>query len=154
MRIRKTKKTLNHRSDRNSDMDRGRFLQSVQMPPLLTHRVADFKDVDPSALLRPKGDNGYGRVTEDVEFRNLGFDTVDDLPSGGDNILCRLVITATVTNRDQPRGGHDRGVTYFSPMYCMAAQAPAMSAPGLYERSETPNVRSFRRLTENRKDWG
>ena len=68
------------------------------MPPLLTHRVADFQNVDSSTLPRPKSDNRHWRVTKDVEFRDFCFDTVDDLPSGGDDISCRLVITATVTN--------------------------------------------------------
>jgi len=69
------------------------------MPSLLPHRITNFEDIDPGPLLRPERNNGYGWVTKDVKFRNLGFDTVDDLPGGGYDILCRLVVTATVTNR-------------------------------------------------------
>ena len=127
-------------SYRNCDMHCSRFLQSVQMPPLLPHRIANFEDIDPSPLLCPESDNRYRRVTEDVKFRNLGFDTLDDLPSSGDNILRRFLVTATGTNRGQSWCGEGRDITYFSPIYCMAAQAPAMSAPGLYEKSETSSA--------------
>ena len=57
------------------------------MPPLLTHRVADFQNVESGALLRSESNNGYGWVTEDVELRDLGFNTADDLPSGSDDFF-------------------------------------------------------------------
>lgn len=110
------------------------------MPPLLTHRITNFQDIDPSTLPCPESDNRHRRVTKDVEFGDFGFDTVDDLSSGGDDIHCRLAITTTVKGCGQPEGGEDHHITYFSPMYCMAAQVPAMSAPGLYERSNTSNL--------------
>ena len=72
----------------DGNMHRGWFLQSVQVPPLHTHRITDFQDVDPSTLLCPESDNGHGRITKDIEFRDLGFDPVDNLPSSGDYILC------------------------------------------------------------------
>ena len=68
------------------------------MPPPLAHRVANFQDVDSSTLPCPKSDNRHRRVTKDVEFWDLGFDPVDNLPSGGDDIPRRLVITAVVAN--------------------------------------------------------
>ena len=57
------------------------------MPPLLTHRVADFQNVESGTLLCSESNNGYGWVTEDVELRDLGLDTADNLPSGGDNFF-------------------------------------------------------------------
>lgn len=71
----------------DGDMDCGRFLQSVQVPPLLTHRVTDFHNIDSGTLLCPESDNGHGRVTEDVKIWDLGFDIVYNLPSGGDDVL-------------------------------------------------------------------
>ena len=68
------------------------------MPPFPTHHIANFQDIDPSTLLCPESDDGHRRVTEDVEFRNLGFDSVDNLPSGSDNIHGRLAIATAATS--------------------------------------------------------
>jgi hypothetical protein len=92
MRVRKrTRPTLamdkGRSSHCNGDMHCGRFLQSVQVPPLLAHRVTNFQNVDSRTLLCPESDNGHRRVTKDVKFWDLSFDTVDNLPSGGDDLL-------------------------------------------------------------------
>lgn len=68
-------------------MQRGGILQSAQAPPLLTHRVANSHDVDSGTLLRATGDNGCWGITENIEFWDLCFDTMDYLPSGGDDIF-------------------------------------------------------------------
>lgn len=57
------------------------------MPPFLTHRVTNFQDVDSRTLLRPESDNGHGRITKYVKVRDLGLDVVNDLSSGGDDVL-------------------------------------------------------------------
>jgi len=46
-----------------------------------------------------------------------------------------------------------RGTTYFSPMYCIAAQAPAMSAPGLHKRGQAHPINSLDGLPRTRKTW-
>lgn len=68
-------------------MHRGGFLQCVQMPSLLAHHITDFQNVDSRALPRPESDNRDGRVTENIEFRDLGLDSMDYLSSGNDDIL-------------------------------------------------------------------
>lgn len=68
-------------------MDCSRFLQSVQVPALLTHCVTNFHNVDSRTLLCPESESGRRRVTKDVKFRYLSFDAVYNLPSGGDDIL-------------------------------------------------------------------
>jgi len=65
------------------------------VPPLLTHRITDFQNVDSGTLHCPESDNGYWRGTKDVKFRDFSFDAVDNLPSRGDDILCRFVVTAS-----------------------------------------------------------
>lgn len=74
-------------SHRNGNMHCSRFLQGVQMPPLLTHRIANFQNVDSQTLLRPESDNGHGGIAKDVKFRDLGLDTVYYLSSGGDYVF-------------------------------------------------------------------
>ena len=64
------------------------------MPPLLTHRVADFQNIDSGTLLRSESNNGNGRVAEDVDLRDLGLDSADDPSSGGDNFFGRLMVAA------------------------------------------------------------
>ena len=71
----------------DGDMDCSRFLQSVQVPPLLTHCVTDFQNIDSKTLLCSESDNRHRRVTEDVKFWDLSFDTVYNLPGGGDDFL-------------------------------------------------------------------
>jgi len=71
----------------NGNMHCGRFLQSVQVPPLLTHCVTNFQNVDSGTLFRPESDNGHRRVAKDVKFWDLSFDAVYNLPSCGDDVL-------------------------------------------------------------------
>ena len=71
----------------DGDMHCGGFLQSIQMPPLLTHRITNFQNIDSGTLFRPKSDNGHRRVTEDIEFRDLGLDPVHYLSSSNDDVL-------------------------------------------------------------------
>jgi len=70
---------------RNGNMQCGRFLQGAQVPPLLTHRFTNFQDVDSSIFPCPESDDRRRRVTKDVEIRYLGFNTVDNLPSSGND---------------------------------------------------------------------
>lgn len=64
------------------------------MPALLTHRVTNFQNVDAGTFLGPKSDNGHRGVAKDVEFWNLGFNTVDDPSSGSYDSPSRFVVTA------------------------------------------------------------
>jgi hypothetical protein len=68
-------------------MHRGGFLQCAQMPPLLTHRITNFQNVDSGTLFRPKSDNGHGWIPKNIEFRDLGLDSMGYLSSGNDDIL-------------------------------------------------------------------
>ena len=58
------------------------------MPPLLAHRITDFQNIDSGTLFRPESDHGHGGVPEDVQFWDFTFDAVDNLSSGGNDILC------------------------------------------------------------------
>jgi len=57
------------------------------MPPLLAHSITNFQDIDSGILLGPESDDGDRGVTKNIELWDLGFDAVDNPPSGGDNIL-------------------------------------------------------------------
>lgn len=65
------------------------------MPPLLTHGITNFQNVDSRILLRPESDDGHRRIAKDVEFRDLGLDAVDYLSSGGNDVLGRLLVAAS-----------------------------------------------------------
>ena len=70
-----------------SNMHCGGFLQSIQMLPLLIHRVTNFQNVDSGTLFRPKSDNGHRWITKDIEFRDLGLDSNDYISNGSDDIF-------------------------------------------------------------------
>jgi len=57
------------------------------MPPLLAHSITNFQDVDSGILLGPESDDGDRGITKNIELRDLGFNAVDNLSSGGDDIL-------------------------------------------------------------------
>jgi len=121
------------------------------VPPLLAHHVPNFQDVDSRALPCPKSDNRHRRVTKDIKIWYLGSDTVDDPPSGGDDGLGRLVVTAVVTNRGQPvRRGRPQSHLLLAHVL-HSSPSSSNERTGSTRRGQARPTCSSRRLTGNRK---
>ena len=54
---RREKRVWGKLAHRNSHMHRGGFLEGAQMPPLLTHRITNFQNVDSRTPFRAESDN-------------------------------------------------------------------------------------------------
>ena len=109
-----------------------RINNGVKVPPLFAHTITNLVCFDLWMFGRKGNDGGRG-VSENIEFRDFRFDHLGDfLCCAYDCTTGFQVATNMMTLCDMQR--ERRSITYSVPIYCNAAQVPAIKAPGLRKR--------------------
>lgn len=115
-------------------MYRGRSSQRIEMPAFFRHRVSDLVDVQ-FRRLGPECDDRSGRGAKYIQFRDGICNGVGNRTCARNNLAARLEITTEKWAQGlQEQIEGENNDTYSEPMYCIAAQVPAINAPGLRAR--------------------
>ena len=109
-----------------------RVNDGVKVPPLFAHTITNLVCLDLWMFGRKGNDRGR-RVSENVEFRDFRFDHLGNILCCANDCTAGFQVAATMMTLCNVQCER-RSVTYSVPIYCNAAQVPAIKAPGLRKR--------------------